>query len=340
MPMDAGSGVYDIAVSRDGKWIISGTWVGSVIVWNAKSHEKVTEIKGHTDCVDAVDVSPDGTKISSGSKDNTACVWSLSTGQRLLGPLQHDYWVVAVKFSPDGGLIATATRYRDSVRVYDSQNGHLLVDVPIKVNSSFNRSLAWAIDGKQFFALSLHGNIHRLDPSPGTMLSKWPIHSSKDAICIALESNGTFIAASAGSSVSFWDTTTRKQIGSVINHKHNIFSVAISDTNDLVVCGQQSITLTPPSDSLFQANTVLMQADLHMEETSPSAFIITLALVPLTVLCYPDEQGPNLDENVQQHRLQLSDSQCTTNQEEDSISSLHALLRAREEYSSVSIQSS
>ncbi|KAN0091542.1 hypothetical protein V8E55_005108 [Tylopilus felleus] len=64
-----------------------------------------------------------------------------------------------------------------------------------------------------------------------------------------------------------------------------------------------------------------MQADLHMEETSPN------------------EQGPNLDENVQQHRLQLSDSQCTTNQEEDSISSLHALLRAREEYSKTKIAS-
>ena len=155
MPMDAGGVVFDIAVSRDhrdGKWIVSGTLRGYVTVWNAKSHEKMTEIKGHTDGVLAVDVSPDGTKISSGSKDNTACVWSLSTGQRLLGPFKHDHYVVAAKFSPDGCLIVTATWYRDSVRVYDSQNGHLLVDVPIKINSDVNRTLAWAIDGKQLFA--------------------------------------------------------------------------------------------------------------------------------------------------------------------------------------------
>ena len=68
----------------------------------------------------------------------TVFVWSLSTGQRLLGPLQHDHWVVGGKFSPDGSLIATATWYRESVRIYDSQNGHLLVDVPIKVNSYLN----------------------------------------------------------------------------------------------------------------------------------------------------------------------------------------------------------
>ena len=130
------------------------------------------------------------------------------------------------------------------------------------------------------------GNIHCLDPSCGTTLSKWPIHS-KNVTCIVLESNSMLIPASTGSSVSFWNTTTRKQIGSVIDHKHDIYSMAISDTNDLVVCGQKSITLTPPSDSLFQVNPVLMQADLHTEETSPSAFIITLALVPLTASVSP-----------------------------------------------------
>ena len=300
--MDAGSIVCDIAVSRDGKWIISGTMDGVVTMWNAESHEKVT------------DVSSDGTKIASGSEDNTVCVWSLSTGQRLLDPLKHDNCVVAAKFSPDGCLLATATWDRDSVRVYDSQDGHLLVDVPIQVYSSLNRSLAWLINGKQLFALSRDGNIHCLDPSRGTTLSKWPIHSSNDARCIALESNGMLIAASADSSVSLWDTTTRKQIGSIIEHNHHILSMAISDTNDLVVCGDKTITLTPLSDTLLQANPVLcfktvqelrtdlanfqrkanqqkdslceiirsMRADLHTEETNPSAFIITLAHAPLT----------------------------------------------------------
>ena len=312
--MDAGSIISDIAVSRDGKWIVSGMDNGLVIVWNAKSHEKFTQFK-HTDCVDAVDVSPDGTKIASGSDDKTACVWSLSTGQRLLDPLKHDDWVVGAKFSPDGRLIATATWKRNSVRVYDSQNGHLLVDVPIQVNSALNQSLAWAIDGKQLFALSHDGNIHCLDPSRGTTLSKWPIHSSKNVTCIALESTSTLIAASADSSVSFWNTTTRKQVGSVIEHKHGIWSMATSDTDDLVVSGDMLITLTPLSNSLLQAdhdpvlcsNTVQelrtdlanfqcaanqqkdslceiirsMRADLHTEETNPSVFI-TPADVPLT----------------------------------------------------------
>ena len=272
--------------------------------------ESRIEIKGHTDEVNAINVSPDGTKIASGSDDETLCVWSLSTCQRLLGPLKHDDYVAAAKFSPDGRLIATATRNRNSVRVYDSQDGHLLVDVPIQVNSSLNRSLTWAIDGKQLFALSPDGNIRCLDPQ-GTTLSKWPIHSSEDAKCIALESTGTLIAASAASSVSFWNNTTRKQIGSVIKYNHRIWSMAISDTNGLVVCGDESITFTPLSDTplvtpltktIQELPTDLasfqrmanqqkdslceiirsLRADLHTQEMDTSVFTITLAHVPLT----------------------------------------------------------
>ena len=242
-PMDAGSPVLNIAVSQDGKWIVSGTESGFVTVWNAESHSKVAELKAHLDFVRAVDISPDATKIATGSDDNSACVWSLSTGKRQLGPLRHSNWVVAAKFSPDGRLIVTATWNRDSVRVYDGQNGNLLFESPVKVNSVFNHSLAWASDSKQFFALSHDGCIYRVDMSTGTILSKWRTHSTKNPTCISLASNGTFLAASGDSSVSLWDTTTQEQIGSAIEYPHNVWSMAMSSNYDLVTSGDKRIIL-------------------------------------------------------------------------------------------------
>ena len=241
--MDAGSAVFTIAVSRDGKVIVSGAAEGQVTVWNTESHSKVTEIKAHGKFVRAVDVSPDATKIATGSGDWTACVWSLSTGEQLLGPLKHVFWVAAAKFSPDGRLIATATYHRDSVRVYDSQNGSLLVEFPVAVSQALNQSLAWANDSKQLFALSRHGNIHHLDVFAKTTLSQWAIHSNDNPTCITLVSNGRFIAASARSSVSFWDTTSREQIGSVIECTHGVWSMAMSSNHDLVTSGPKKITL-------------------------------------------------------------------------------------------------
>jgi len=246
--MDAESGVLSIAVSRDGKVIVGGTRVGWVTVWNAESHSKVSEFEAHDDWVRAVDVSPDATKIVTGSSDNTACVWSLSTGERLLGPLKHNYWVVGARFSPDGRLVATTTRDRDSVRVYDSRDGSFLVEFPVKVSSTLTgqnywQSLAWASDSKQLFVLSHDGFIHHADVSAKTIPLKWKIHSGDNYGCIALASNGTFVAASASTSVSFWDTATQEQIaGTIIYYTHGIGSMAMSSKYDLVASGGERIT--------------------------------------------------------------------------------------------------
>ena len=242
-PMDARSMINDMAVSLDGKQIVCGTDSGEVTVWDAESHKQaVTRWQAHSGAVGAVDISPDETRVATGSSDKTACVWSLSTGQRLLGPLEHGDTAIAAKFSPDGRLIATAT-WQDSVQVYESLSGRLLVDVPIEVDSHHNQSLVWVSNSKNLFVLSFTGKINYLDASTGTTLSSWPIHSGSPTRCIALASNGTFIAASASSSVSFWDTTTHKQIGSIIKHSHQVVSMAISANYDLVIGGFKGITL-------------------------------------------------------------------------------------------------
>ena len=248
-PMDAKSPVLDIAVSQDGKWVVSGARSGSVAVWSAKSHSKVTEFKAHDSAVCAVDVSPDATKIATGSDDNTACVWSVA-GERLLGPFKHNDSVIGFKFSPDGRLIAAATVFRDSVRIYDSQNGRLLVDFPIQVSSDLNRSLAWASDNNQLFVLSLDGNIHSLDVFTGKTRSRWPVSSAGDVKSIALASNGTFIAASTSSSISLWDTPTHKKIDCAIQHTSFFGSMALSSNYDLVTVARNVITIGKLCDVL------------------------------------------------------------------------------------------
>ena len=249
-PMDAGSDVSSIAASQDGKWIVGGMESGQVVVWDANSHEKVSEFKGHNKPVYAVDISPDATRIASGSDDPNICVWSRSTGEQLLGPLEHDFDVVAVKFSPDGQFIATAPWKRKSVQIYDSRDGHLILDRPIEVGSPYNQSLAWVSDSKQLFALSRDGRVHCLDVTNGRILSVWTVHGSGSPSCITLGSNAAFIAVSANSSVSFWDTTTHRQIGPLIRHPADIWNMEISANDDLVLSEGTKIVLRQLPDIL------------------------------------------------------------------------------------------
>ena len=248
--MDADDIVCSIAVPQDGKWIVTGTFCGQVMVWDAETHEKVKEFREYDEdtYVCSVDVSPDGSKIATGADDETARIWSLGTGEQLLGPFKHDDNVAAVKFSPDGHLLATATSWwpEPCIRIYDSRRNvnHLLADFRVPVIEENNHGfLAWSSDSRQLFALCDDNNIHCLDVYTGRRLSKWSIHSKYSPKCISVASNGTFIAACADSSVSFWDTTTHQQIGSVIHHRAPADSIAISEAYQLVIGGCAKITL-------------------------------------------------------------------------------------------------
>ena len=239
---------------------MSGTVDGHVTVWDAEGHKKAIEFRGHKGLVFAVDISPDGTRFAAGPVDHVVRVWSLSTGEQLLGPLEHNGTVVAVKFSPDGRRIATATWKHDVVRIYDSHDGRLLVDAPIRVSSLHNQSLAWTGVGKTLLALSDNGNIHCIDVATGTTLSKWAIHSNNYYPgCIALASDGAFIAASGGGSVSFFDMATHQQleVGPLIYHPvpgaASVKYMAISANQDLAISGGKKIILWKLSDSLFSS---------------------------------------------------------------------------------------
>ncbi|KAI9461366.1 WD40-repeat-containing domain protein [Boletus coccyginus] len=351
-PMDAGSAIYDMAVSRDGKLIVSGTKSGLVMVWNVESHSKVTDSNAHDEAIHAVDVSPDTRKIMTGSSDGTACIWSLSTGEKLLGPLKHAHAVVlAAKFSPNGSLIATVTE--KSIRVFGSDlNDSLLVEFPVDVYWAVNHSIAWANGSKQLFVSSRDGYIHHVDVSTKTMLSQWPTHSGDNPTCIALASNGTFIAASARSSVSFWDTTSQEQIGTVITYTHEIWSMTMSSNYDLVTGGDKKITLRALCDILpshYLDNTTrtpeIQQTKVQKVDDSPNERIVNLerTIHELHNQLAESQQTPNnkiahLEKTVQELRDELAESQCTANQEKnglnETINSLHANFRTRDERSS------
>ncbi|KAF8555338.1 hypothetical protein OG21DRAFT_922733 [Imleria badia] len=323
--MHAASTVRNIAVSPDGQWIVSGTSRGAVL-WNAKTRETVAEFQGKAQAsVCAVDFSPGSRRIATGSEDGSLRLWSFD-GKQVLETWQHDYPVVGVKFSPAGGrFIAAATQWGyNSVRIYDSWNAHLLVDFPVRVNSIRNQSLVWASDNTQLLALSSNGDINCLDVSSGTTLSKWRIHSSRNPTCIALASNGAFIAASDDFSVSFWDTTTHKQIGSVIQHTDIVVSMSISANYDIVIGGGQTITLWSLRGILPSSycNDIPRKPETWHTQVENADQEEPREALPQIQVDDPKEKIVDLEKTVQELRNQLADSQLAANEEKDRLSEI------------------
>ena len=236
-----GDGILTVAVSKDGQRVACGTKSGLVTVWDATTREKVVEIKAHTYWVAAVDISPDSGRVGTASYDRTASIWDITTGQLLVVLRKSSGTaLVAIKFSTNGSRVATSPYAQDSVGIHDTQNGCLLVDIPVRLSSSGNEPtvpLAWSDDDQQLFVVSYDGTIQCFDTSSGSLLSKWSIHSSFQPASIALSNNGKFIVASADSSISFWDTASHSQLGPVVTHPGSVQSIGISSDDKWLVSG-------------------------------------------------------------------------------------------------------
>src|SRR5215471_11449232 len=91
-----------VAWSPNGQFIASGSWDGTVQVWDAYSGAVITTYKGHTDNVSALAWSPDGNFIASGSWDGYVRVWDAFTGslQTIYGG--HSDAVSTLAWSPNG----------------------------------------------------------------------------------------------------------------------------------------------------------------------------------------------------------------------------------------------
>jgi eukaryotic-like serine/threonine-protein kinase len=112
-----------LAVSRDGRWIASGSDDGIVRVWTASTGQAVATLRGHDAAVLAVAFSPDSTRLISGGNDSMVRLWDVATHEPILVLQGHQGAVTSVAPTPDGTRILSGSA-DGTVRVWESRLVH------------------------------------------------------------------------------------------------------------------------------------------------------------------------------------------------------------------------
>ena len=101
--------IHSIALSPDGKHVVSGSSDKTIRIWDAETGRTVAgPFEGHTSGIRSVAFSPDGKHVVSGSSDYTIRIWNAETGLTVAGPFEgHTLHVRSVAFSPDGKLVVS-----------------------------------------------------------------------------------------------------------------------------------------------------------------------------------------------------------------------------------------
>lgn len=104
-------GITRVVFFRDASQLISagGSWDPTIRVWDVGRREQVSELHGHADYIDSMDLARHGRLAASASRDGTLRIWSLRGGHELRRQT-NGAGFASVALAPDGHSLATGNR--------------------------------------------------------------------------------------------------------------------------------------------------------------------------------------------------------------------------------------
>jgi uncharacterized protein (TIGR03067 family) len=114
-----------VAVSRDGRWAVTGSVDRTARVWDLENGQERSCFQGHTGMIEAVAFAPDGRRAASGGADEVLRLWDAATGAEVRRFPGHEGRITGVAFSPDGTRLLSGSFDR-TVRLWDVATGREL----------------------------------------------------------------------------------------------------------------------------------------------------------------------------------------------------------------------
>ena len=193
------------AVTPDGRTAISGSWNGTLKVWdiaNIATGRELHTLTGHTAYVPAIAVTPDGRTAISGSRDKTLKVWDIATGGALRTLTGHADAVLAVALTPDGRY-AISGSHDKTLKVWDIATGRELRT--LTGHTDWVRAVAVTPDGRTAVSGSDDNTLKVWDIATGRRLRTLTGHTGA-VYAVAVTPDGrTAISGGSDRTLKVWD---------------------------------------------------------------------------------------------------------------------------------------
>ena len=217
--------VNSVAASPDGKYLASVSWDNNVIIWDAKSGQKLKTLEENFYLLFSVCWSPDGNYLASGSSDKTVIIWDAKSGAKLQTLEGHSNSVYSVCWSPDGKYLASGSDDK-TVIIWDAKSGKELKT--LYGHSEYVRSVCWSPDGNYLASGSWDETVVIWDANSGKRLKTLYGHySGVNSVCWSPD--GKYLASgSYGKTLIIWDANSGQSLKTLYGHSDVVWSVCWS----------------------------------------------------------------------------------------------------------------
>lgn len=264
--------INSVAVTPDGKRIVTGADDNTAAIWDAASGKQLKTFAGtpgaepvknrtfESKSIAGVAVSPDGKVVLTGTTDGTVLIRQAANAGRIQSFKEPTGALTGVGFSDDGKFVLTTT-WKGPARLWDAASGKIL-----QTFQGYNppvASLALSKDGKTLVT-GTNGQLAAVWDLPGGKLAR--TFQDFDARAVAVDDAGTRLATAGQAKVAVWDLTSGKRLQAYDSFYDNrydkIFSIALSgDGRRAVVASAKDASVWSPPAAATKA---LQKEHLHV----------------------------------------------------------------------------
>ena len=236
-------GVAALALSQDGRILISGGWDKMIHLWDWRTGDSQHTLSGHIAAITCLALSPDGEMLASGSRDTTVKLWDWRTGiihHSLDDPgAEKPRPISSLAFSPNGQRLYTGTN-RGGTYIWNPKTG-------AKV-----RSLARYSSGLSYFAISPDGQLMAGAYVDLLKLFQLPADSPTDwgyqkygfetgfppIVAVAMSSNGQMLATGHHEGdICLWIVHLGRRLAHIKGHSGLVNALAFSPDDNFLASG-------------------------------------------------------------------------------------------------------
>jgi WD40 repeat protein len=244
------SPVQCIAISPDGRFIISGSVMKEIKIWSSATGQVLHTHVDNRQSAECADYSQDGAWVALGGGSGGVLLWGvddsgLTASKSLRG---HEKTVFKLRFSPDGQSLATASA-DCSVIIWDVQTGAKVKRLAgVHSNPELGvRAVAWSPDSHFIVTGGRDKKIFVWDVAMGTpVMDDLKGHDSEIMDIVFLARKNVFLTASTDDTMAMWEldgfgnaTMLRRLVG----HTGAVNCIAVSPDDKLLVSASADLTM-------------------------------------------------------------------------------------------------
>ncbi|MDQ2885369.1 MAG: NB-ARC domain-containing protein [Chloroflexota bacterium] len=234
--------VRALTFSPDGRMLATGSWDGSIKLWDLKS-STLLWTGWFTDNIECLAFAPDGLMLASGGVDATVQLWDAHTGAHRQTLAGQSGPVFALAWSPDGSLLASAG-VDEVIRLWEITEAQPETSARILTgHTNWVLGLAFAPDGTQLASGSWDGTVKVWDVE--SLRVRQTLTGHTDRVRAVVWSPDGHLLASCGfdQTIWLWDVDQSCYRMGLHGHTAGVYDLAFTPDSRSLFSGSEDRTL-------------------------------------------------------------------------------------------------